>query len=387
VSRVGHIRTRAASATSLLERAGDCAIEASRRALAVRAAFVRRGARAAILVALATGFSLTACDARSTASGEAPAATGSFAVASTSQPLLDLVPDAPFATLYGGKRSVYFSYRVNEVPVTVDYTEQVFADGQGNFTVMPLEVTEPPMSTQGQDLFKLLQSNREGFMYRHRDFRVRDLALFEQQYSVTDLGSPVTVCGRSCAWIEMKRLSGAQSSYRAWIDQQTGLILRYEELASSGQLEARVEFTDFTLAPDLTGVVFHTDDPVAQPLDLGTDTTPQIGFPVHAPSLLPSGFQLEKSEQVDDGSQKWARLTYSDGAEQLFYLYCVESNPTAPAQQRSQHAGNHGPKRTMHVFHFGPWIVAQGNVDDRRLIAVGKTSETALLQMVQSALH
>jgi hypothetical protein len=40
------------------------------------------------------------------------------------------------------------------------------------------------MSPSKRDLFLLMQKTREGFFYRHRDFRIRDLGRFLDQYNV-----------------------------------------------------------------------------------------------------------------------------------------------------------------------------------------------------------
>jgi len=348
----------------------------------------RPGARCAAFLALAVlAGSLAGCGRPS--SGDGAPAHQSLASNTDTRPFLEKVPDAPFNTLYGGVRHVVFSYQVDDVPLTLDYREQVFADGLGHFSIEALDVAQPPMTTQALDLFKLLQTHREGFLYRLRDFRIRDFALFLGNYSVADLGPPVTVCGRTCAWLDVRRQSDAQEYFHVAVDSQTGLILRCEEYAIAGQLESRVEFTEFTTTPDLANVEFYPDDLIAQPLDLGADTTPQIGFVVHAPSLVPSAFQLEKSEKVDDGTQPWARLTYGDGAEQVFFLYSVDPPPPASSEHHASNTG-HGSdpaKRSVSIFHFGPWIIAQGRIGSQRLIAVGKTDESALLHMIQSALH
>jgi hypothetical protein len=330
--------------------------------------------------------SLSGCSDHA-APGDAPSTSQMFASASTARPFLEKVPDGPFDTMYGGTRHVVFSYHVNDVPLTLDYTEQVYSDGQNHFSVEPLQINQPQMSAPAADLFKVLQMHRESFLYRHRDFRIRDMALFLGNYLVSDLGPGVTVCGRSCAWLDMRRQSSATEYFHVAVDLANGLVLRCEEYAIAGQLEASVEFTQFTLAPDLSHVEFYPEDLLTQPLDLQSDTLPQIGFPVHVPSLLPNAFQLEKSESVDDGTQKWARIVYGDGAEQVFFLYSVDPAPPSTNQQSGPGHHDDPAKHSVSVFHFGPWIVAQGHIDRQRLIAVGKTDESTLLQMIQSALQ
>jgi hypothetical protein len=341
-----------------------------------------RAPKHALLAVLACAVPLAGCGSHASLGGSAPA-NQAFLTGDNSRPFLEKVPDAPFNTLYGGTRHVVFSYQVNDVPLTLDYTEQVYSDGQGHYSIEPLTINQPVMTQQATDLFKLLQMNREGFLYRHRDFRIRDLALFLGGYVVSDLGPSIVVCGRTCAWLDARHADDPHEYFHVAVDLQNGLILRCEEYAISGQLEATVEFTQFTLTPDLTNVEFYSEQP-GHPLDLGTDTIPQIGFTVHAPSLLPSDFQLEKSEKIDDGTQLWARLAYGDGAEQIFYLYSVD--PPPPTLPGSGHSPD-PTKRSVSIFHFGPWIVAQGHFGVQRLIAVGKTDETSLLQMIQSALQ
>jgi hypothetical protein len=344
------------------------------------------GGRAWLGVAL-LALSIASCS-RSITEGEPSASHAPMASGTASRPFLEKIPNAPMNTTYGGTRHVTFSYQINDVPDTVDYTERVYSDGAGRFAVIPLTVAQPAMDNQAQELFRLLQIHREGFLYRHRDFRIRDLGLFQQNYIVSDLGPPILLCGRLCARLDMRRQSDGTSYYHVAVDVANGLILRYEEFAATGELQARVEFTDFTLTPDFTGVEFHTEQMPALPLDLGSDTTAQIGFDVHAPTLLPNSYQLEKSEQIDDGAQKWARLTYGDGAEQVFFLYSQVPAASGPSQHATDPGHHLGPpKRSVHVFHYGPWIVAQGVINEQRLTAVGKTDEQALLQMIQSAIH
>jgi hypothetical protein len=302
-------------------------------------------------------------------------------------PFLERIPDAPTSVAYSGTRRAYFEYAVNGVPKTLEYTERVFSDGHGKFTIIPGDVAQPAMSARELEVFRLLQESHEAFFFRHRDFRIRDLALFEHNYVVTDLGTQITVCGRPCAWVEVKSRIDGRETFRAAIDPTNGLVMRSEEYSSAGQPLARVEFTEFTLAPDLSGIAFHEDIPF-EPLDLHRDTTPQLGFQVNAPTSIPAAYQLERADKVAAGGRNWARITYGDGVQELFVLDSVDPKRAEEAQKAAQPTGRTAHARdAVRVLHVGPWIVAEGEFGPRTLIVMGKTSEPVLLGMLQSALR
>ncbi len=317
--------------------------------------------------------------------GPSPGSNAQNATAgSPPPPFLDNIPDAPTRVAYGGQRHVLVHYTVAGAPSTLEYDENVWSDGHGNFTIVPGQVTSPPMTTEQAQFFAILQESRDGFFYRHRDFRIRDLRLFLQNWSVSDTGQQETVAGRVGSVLEFRRIGGAATWYRAWIDPQTGLVLRAEERDAGGQLVSRVEFSTFTLTPDFTGVALHGDRFAPTPLDSLTDTTAKIGFQVRVPSILPKGYRLESAEGLNDGTGNWARLAYGDGVEQVFFLETHlppgQGGGTTPTDV------DIGPK-SVRIFRVGPWTVLQGRFNQDRVIVLGKVDETSLLRMLKSAIH
>ncbi|MDE0890963.1 MAG: hypothetical protein OSB14_02110, partial [Planctomycetota bacterium] len=98
-------------------------------------------------------------------------------------------------------------------PFTLIYREELSVDEEGRFAIDPVEVVEPQMSPSKRELFLLMQKTREGFFYRYRDFRIRDLARFLEQYTVTESQYPVFVVNRECVELEIRR-TGAQGERR-----------------------------------------------------------------------------------------------------------------------------------------------------------------------------
>ena len=305
-------------------------------------------------------------------------------------PLIERMVRAPQTVAFHGQRHVVLPYTSAGVPQTLDYTEDVWSDGQGRFSVDPLTLASPPMTTTEAQLFALTQKLREGFLYRMRDFNVRDPQQFLSNYSLQDVATSVIIAGRVCQELRATLQQNATSSFLVDVDPITALVMRVNETATDGSDLGTTEFTSFALNPDLSGVVLHTDF-VVTPLDItpGTDTVAQIGFNVWAPQTLPTGFALRSSENVDDGvGHHWARMSYCDGAQQLFCLHTL----LPPAQ-----VGGGVPEgllamtwvgqRTVKVFHVGPWCVAQGYFGLDEIVAVGKCSQSQLVSMIKSAVQ
>jgi hypothetical protein len=160
-----------------------------------------------------------------------------------------------------------------------------------------------------------------------------------------------------------------------------------------------VEFQRFTLAPDLSNVALHGDRSAPKTLDLEAGTKAALGFEVLRPKILPDGYRLERAESISPEAQsgagagsgaglgdgeRWARLAYGDGVEEIFFLQGL--SPEA-AQASTSPAEAHVGTRFVRVFHVGPWTVLQGQFDRTRAIVMGKVGEASLLRMLKSAIH
>ncbi len=335
---------------------------------------MRRVAYLALLVAA----SLAACDSKSTStpSVELQAVAG----LGPSMRFLERMAEAPLKVAYSGKRRLVFDYAVDGQPEHMDYTEMVYSDGHGQFLITPGDVAAPPMTDAQRQVFMLLQSARDSFLYLHRDFRIREVALFEQNYSLDVLPDRTTVAGRSCVVMDVQSLAGGGSLYRVEVDPKTGLVMRCRETVN-GAAVATVEFMTFTLNPDLTGVELHGARFDVEPIVEQTAQA-QLGFPVQWPRLLPHGYQLVRAARIDAPGGPWVNATYGDGAEQVFYLFTDQ--PTAPMLHGSSPMQ---PAHTVRVYQIGPWTAAEGVFGNKRCAVVGKVGETALLDMIQSAME
>ncbi len=289
---------------------------------------------------------------------------------------LERIPKAPFTTRYYARRRIVQNHmRAGGVPQVFEYTERVWSNGQGGFRVEPEQLIQPTLSASQTNLFLLLQSAREGFMYRVRDFRVQDLRLFLRGYQLQIIGSHLAVAGQACERLRVTS-SGASGYHELDVAPQTGLILRCVEFDANGSELGRMETLEYNSTPDLSQVTLYQDLPV-QDLDLA-NTQPQLGFQLRAPGFIPSSYELVKAERVDLANETWARLSYTDGAEQVFFLHRRIGGGLTATDPLAKH--------NLRVFTVGPWTMLDATVNNHRFLAAGRLGKDQLQLMVESAI-
>lgn len=129
------------------------------------------------------------------------------------------------------------------------YLEQVWADGEGHFTVTPLDLIEPFLPVDEADQFLVLQQQRERFLYLHRDFQIRNLALFQENWSLEVLDDDAEFLGRPALLVNVQRKQDVlqERSYHVTFDAETGLVLSYTELDDRGRTVSLVTYESLTV--------------------------------------------------------------------------------------------------------------------------------------------
>ncbi len=290
---------------------------------------------------------------------------------------LGQIADAPFQTAYYARRRVWQTYQGASSPETLEYTELVYSDGQSHFSVSPEHVLQPALSGNAEQVFLLTQKAREGFIYRLRDFRIQELNAFLQAYRVEDLNQQVNVAGETCERLRIRSTSQSQGYWELDVDVANGLILDTHEFLRNGTLVSSVETLEYQADPDLSGITLHQDLP-AVPF---TPATAQqvLGFLPLQPRFLPQGFTLAKCEKISDGTDNWARCTYSNGGELLFLL--CRSDPIG-----STGSTDPGGPYTIKVLRAGRWTVEQAELGLQHVIVMGREPAAILQQMIESCL-
>jgi len=284
---------------------------------------------------------------------------------------------------HAGVRRVEVTDHSVDPPRFLAFRELVVTDGNGHYSLTPTEAITPVAPDWTQ--FSLLQRIREGYLFRHRDFAIRDLGLFQENYVLIDLDSSVQIAGRDCARYRVEHRT-QPGSYEVAIDLGTGLVLRYEAFDGRDRTLVAMEYEIYDDTPNLDGFVPHEEISPPRELDWTWDLPVQINQAVSTPRVLPEGYALRRAVTLRDGTNKhWLRLTYTDGVESLFFLTEI-SNPFLQAGPVTPLAPGSVVVSAVTVFEMGTAMAAQGTFGGRQFIAVGKVPEAELLDMIESAL-
>ncbi|MFT5284449.1 MAG: hypothetical protein ACI8TQ_000605 [Planctomycetota bacterium] len=334
-----------------------------------------------LLLPLIVGLAFQSCDV-ALPKGMAPTAGIPIAL----QGEWDQIQLAQSNTLYQGERRITFTVELSTgEPIQSKYIERVSCDGAGNFNLLPLYAETPVYPDEAT--FLELQERREGFYFRYRDFRIRDLTTFLENFRNLDAGSAQTFLGRSAWRVIFVRDTPGGRHYVVTFDVDTGLVLQYDEYDKMGTLVAGLEYTSLDMAPDLSGVAFFIPGNNEQAIDLATDDAQQIlGFKPRFPEALPAGFTLMETASVTDTfGNIWIKASYTDGVEMLFFLH-RERNAGFFQLPTSSSSRSGVSRDEVILFKAGTVLAAQGTVDGHDMIAVGEVPEAHLLGMINSAL-
>ena len=339
---------------------------------------------------------VAACDAGG--SPDAPTAPVQALAARTSSgdSLLQAMAEAPGGVRFQATRRYEAHWQVDGQDELLVYREQATSDGAGGYAIQPLELLEPQLGSGPESLFLLLQRAREGFFFRHRDFAIRDPELFLQRWQVIDRG-PAQMLGRRCVRLEVQHQEDPDGAYHLVVDTESGLVLRSEERDASGALVSLLEFETLDLAPDLSSTLLHVPATAETVVPSEAGLRAALPFVPVRPKVVPEGFELLEMATVEDltEGEEWARLTYGDGVEQLFFLHTAHgpAEELAPGGQAGTGPGPGGgtagaggrPEHTVRFARVGPWTLLFGEIDGQSYVVLGKLDEDQLLLMVESA--
>lgn len=259
-------------------------------------------------------------------------------------------------------------------PFTLIYREEISVSEDGRFAIDPLEILQPQMSPSKRELFLLMQKTREGFFYRHRDFRIRDLGRFIEQYTVTQSPGVVFVANRECLELDIRKTGGVGDRRVICVDPLTGLCLRTEEFDGDGFLLALYEYESLNLSPSFAAELSGGPTEWLPIADAALSTQ------VLSPLWIPEGYAHRATEEtVDAVGTQWVRHRFTDGAEPLFLMHDLLPAGSVPTNRLT---GNTLTRVWVHKV--GLWTVVEGTAGDTHLIVLGKRPEMDLLALLGS---
>ncbi|MBL6756969.1 MAG: hypothetical protein ISQ11_11205 [Planctomycetes bacterium] len=298
-------------------------------------------------------------------------------------PFLDLVGRAKDNTPFRGTRR----FRLVKGQGVLEVREDVGADGTGQFAIELLDTVSLLPDTDPVS-FPLVHENAARFQWQMRDFRIWSLQQASANYSINLLPTPPPVAGIPCERVEFVRFSSPgerPGHFEADIDPTTGFVLAWREFDEFQQPVAESVFETFAYGGDVSNLSLSRRSFAAQPLDLNSSLSSQVGAEVFVPDVFPSGYELvggevltipnlpslSSSALLQPGS--WVRLMASDGIQTLSFAHSV-----------SQAVSNAAPG-DLRVVSLGDWEVGFGEFGGTRFVVAGRVKVAGLASVVQSA--
>lgn len=174
----------------------------------------------------------------------------------------------------------------------------------------------------------------DSLYYSHRRQRGNDvldiglgfssLDLLQTNYSLEDGGSELLM-DRAAVIITFNPKHPGRLTKKAWVDEETGLVLRTEDRDPQGDLVEEIYFSDLKINPVLDPALFDTNDwkgrsvEVNQVIACGSinEVQKEAGFELAAPVYVPAGFSLEQRRVIPFNGQPLVHFVYTDGIAQF----------------------------------------------------------------------
>jgi hypothetical protein len=173
-----------------------------------------------------------------------------------------------------------------------------------------------PASLEEVDRYnQQLKQGQGKFAVFDRGFEIHEPHLFLENYNYAIIDPNQPYLDRTAMVVRITSKYLDRSNFTVWIDQESGLLLKYIEDTLITNPLTMMEVTSLDLEPDFTGVEFYQHDILEEEIDRQAAT--QLGFEVFEPLYLPQGFYPMPMLKVDLKGILVLRLAYTDGIQKL----------------------------------------------------------------------
>jgi negative regulator of sigma E activity len=175
---------------------------------------------------------------------------------------------------------------------------------------------------------------------------------------------------------------------KAWIDDQTGLVLRTEDRDETGSLTEELYFTNLQIDPSLSLDLFDTSEWEGRAVEFRqvtacgsmSEVQKEAGFALAAPVNIPAGFTLEHRRVIQYYGQPMVHFMYTDGLAQLSLFQRV-------APQRDEVAWPDGaPERRgdIQMWKLNTYSIFRRVKNDKLFTLIGDIPEAESISLLES---
>ena len=206
---------------------------------------------------------------------------------------------------------------------------------------------------------------------------------YELEITGTDrlLDRPVTV-------LAFKPRHPGRMTLTAWIDDDTGLVMRTEERNEAGALVEELFLTEFEKDPYIPPDLFATEEWTGKSVEINqvvacgsiSEVQQVADFRLNAPVYIPPGFTLQQRRVIQHQGQPLVHFMYGDGLSRISLFQRIASTDEM----------NRSPKGTpelygdVRVWDRGPYAILRRNFDGKLFTVIGDVAVNESVELLTS---
>ena len=217
------------------------------------------------------------------------------------------------------------------------------------------------------------------------EFNNLDLLQTNYELEITGTGR---ILDRPVATLAFKPRHPGRMTKTAWIDEETGLVLRTEERNEEGVLVEELFLTEFEKDPLIPADTFATEEWTGKSVEINqvvacgsiSEVQREADFRLNAPVYIPSGFTLQHRRVMQHRGQPLVHFMYSDGLSRLSLFQRIAS---AEETHRSPR-GTPEMYDDVRVWDRGPYSILRRNYDGKLFTVIGDVAIGEAVELLTS---
>lgn len=213
------------------------------------------------------------------------------------------------------------------------------------------------------------------------------LDLLQTNYELEITGAD-RLLDRPVAVLAFKPRHPGRMTMTAWIDEETGLVMRTEERNEAGVLVEELFLTEFEQDPQIAQDLFATEEWTGKSVEIKqvvacgsiSEVQREADFRLNAPVYVPPGFTLQHRRVIQHHGRPLVHFMYSDGLSRISLFQRIAS---ADETHRSPRGAPelHGDVR---VWDRGPYSILRRYYDGKLFTVIGDVAVTESVELLTS---
>ncbi|MXZ75413.1 MAG: hypothetical protein F4207_11615 [Gemmatimonadetes bacterium] len=246
------------------------------------------------------------------------------------------------------------------------------------------------------DIYRRTDSG-DSLFYSHRrqsnsnvldmNLEFSSLDLLQTNYDLEIAGAD-RLLDRPVAVLAFKPRHPGRMTMTAWIDEETGLVMRTEERNEAGVLVEEVFLTEFEQDPQISPDIFDTEEWTGKSVEINqviacgsiSEVQKEAEFKLNAPVYVPPGFILQQRRVMQHHGQPLVHFMYSDGLSRISLFQRIASSESSHRSPRGT-PELHGDVR---VWERGPYSILRRHYDGKLFTLIGDVAVSESVELLTS---